>query len=408
MWSGAAALLVATLAQTGAADEAIALTRNEAAQRGAQHGPVAREAAAAVPAATRLREDGRSFLPYAPRLTAFAGRRTGDFGEGLEVGGSLVQDLSLHKLTSRRDEVAQAVAHASRDAAARARLEGAALAALAWVDLLEAQALVRLRDVARGDADEIGRVAEARVRRGVGLPLESVLASAEVGSAELGQRDAEGRLFEARTALSFAVGMPEGSPVASSGELIPPPLGPEAVAAREHPAVTAARSSLALAKADAELVRAQASPTFGIGVNVAREGTGEQLVTGTVSVPVPLLDPARFETARQRTLVASAEGQAARVRAEVGRDSAIAAHERLHTREVHETLRDRVLVPLREGVRLARAAYQAGTQDVTSLLVLRQRLVAAEEQLGHAAADVLRADVKLEAMQGTLLDGPRR
>lgn len=390
------------------ADEAIVLSRREAAALGAERGPVAREAAAPLEAANAMREEGHTFLPYSPRLAAFAGGRRGGFGQGFEVGGSLTQDLSLHGLATRRDEVASLVGRATRDEVARARLEGAALAALAWVDLLEAQDLMRLRDLARHDAEEIARVAGSRTSRGVALPVESALASAEVGSAQLGERDAEGRLFEARTALSFAVGLPPASAVATTGELGPVPPPAETGPPREHPAVTAAQSQLALARADAKLARAQSSPTFGIGVNAAREGTGEQYLTGSISVPLPIFDPARHETARQRTLVAAAEGQASRVRAEVQRDAAIAAHERLHTREVHDTLAEKVLVPLRESVRLARAAYQAGTEDVTSLLLLRQRLIAAEEQLGHAAADVQRADVRFELVQGTLLGGARR
>jgi multidrug resistance efflux pump len=123
-----------------------------------------------------------------------------------------------------------------------------------------------------------------------------------------------------------------------------------------------------------------------------------------ISLPLPILDPSRFDAARQHANVLNAEAHAVRVRDELARDNALTTHERIHTREVRDTLRTRVLVPLRETVRLARASYQAGTQDATGLLLLRQRLVSAEEQLGHAAAEVKRADVRHALARGTLLE----
>ncbi|MDB4934276.1 MAG: Heavy metal efflux outer membrane protein CzcC family [Labilithrix sp.] len=390
-------------------DGPLVVTRERAIALGAERAPLVREAVAPLRATVALRDASSAPLAYAPRLTASAGRRTGAFGSGLEIGGGVVQDLSLRGLGARRGDVAAAAAHAARSEVERARLEGAALAALAWVDLLEADDLARVRASAKQDAEEIARVARARTDRGVAPPSEAALGAAEVGQAELGERDAEGRLFEARAALQYAIGASPATEVVASGDVraidgvspAPPP-------GTEHPAEAAARNRVALARADAKLARAQASPPLGVGVTYTREGQGEQVALGTVSLPLPFIDPTRFDAARHETAVASAEGQAERVRAELARDAAMAAHERLHTREVHDTLAAKVLVPLRETVRLARAAYQTGTQDVTALLIVRQRLVAAEEQLGRASADVQRADLRYALTSGTLLAGSKR
>jgi outer membrane protein TolC len=372
---------------------------------GAERGPAVREAKAPVGATPAIRDAASSVLPYSPRMTAFAGRRDGAFGSGLEIGGSVTQDLSVRGLGGARRNAAEAIDLSTRHNVDRARLEGAATALLAWLDVLEAQQLVRLREVARADAEEIARVANARVERGVAMPVEASLAAAEVGAASLGERDAEGRLVEARAMLKFALGLPPLPDVVATGDLdgddglTAPPPPP-----REHPAEVAARSRVALAEADAKLARAQASPPVGIGINVSREGQGERLVTGTFTLPLPILDPSRFDAARQHANVLTAEAHVMRVRDELARDNALTTHERIHTREVRDTLRTRVLVPLRETVRLARASYQAGTQDATGLLLLRQRLVLAEEQLGHASAEVKRADVRHALARGTLLE----
>lgn len=266
-----------------------------------------------------------------------------------------------------------------------------------------------MRTVARADAQEIARVASARVERGVAMPVEASLAAAEVGVAVLGEHDAEGLLVEARAMLKFAIGLPPSAEIVAVGDLevddapaeLPPPR-------HEHPAETAVRANVALAEADAKLAHAYASPPMSVGVSYVREGTGDQILTGTLSLPVRVLDPARFDGARQHANVLAAEAHAVRVRDELTRDNALTLHERTHTREVRDTLRTRVLVPLRETVRLARASYQAGTQDATGLLVLRQRLVSAEEQLGHAYAEVKRADVRNALARGTLLDEATR
>jgi cobalt-zinc-cadmium efflux system outer membrane protein len=399
---GAAAMVLSRAATC--ADGPLMVSEARAIALGAERGPATREAAAPLRVASELHEASRALLPYAPRLTVVAGRRMGDFGAGPELGAGIIQDLSLRALASRRRDVGSAMQHSALAELERARLEGGALAALAWLDLLTAQELLQTRLAALRDAEEIARVAHARTDRGVALPIEASLAAAEAGAAELAQRDAEGRVYEARVALQFALGVAPGTDVVATGDLLAVAQEPPAVRApAEHPAEVAARGRAALARADGKLARALVTPTLGFGINYAREGQGEQVITGTLVLPLPVVDPSRFDAARQGTYVAAAEAQEERVHAVVARDVAMTEHERLHTREVLDALTTKVLGPLRETVRLARSAYEAGTQDVTSFLLLRQRLVAAEEQLGRASADVQRADLRYELARGSLL-----
>jgi outer membrane protein TolC len=383
----------------------LVVSRSIALKMGAEHGPAVREARAPLAATGTIRDVSDKLLPYAPRVNVFAGRRTGAFGEGLEIGGSATQELSVRGLRGARREVASAIEHSAVSELDRARLEGAANALLAWLDVLEAQALLRLRTASRQEAEEIARVATARVDRGVAMPAEASLAAAEVGAAVLGERDAEGLLVTARASLKLSIGVPQTTMVVASGDL---PIDSELVAPpppqREHPVLAAARAEVALARADAKLTGAHLAPPIAVGVTLSREGQGEHLVTGTLSVPLPFLDATGFDAARQQASVLSAEARVLRRRDELAHDLALATHEREHTREVRDTLSTRVLVPLREAVRLARAAYQAGTQDATGLLLLRQRLVSAEERLASAAADVKRADVREAVARGALLD----
>ena len=384
----------------------LALKRAEVLRLGAERGPQVIEALAMRPAAAGIRESANAALSYAPRAQMIAGRRSGDFGAGPEVSATLVQELSLRGLGSARTDVGASVDRVVRSEIEHARLESAGAAVLAWLDLLEAQEMLRLRALARASAEGISRVAHARVARGVGLPLESSLAESEVGASELAGRYAEGQVFEAAARLRYAMGMPPARPVTADGDLYatdelrtrePSPV-------REHPATLVARDRVGLTRAEVDLAHAYGAPTIGLGIGYTREGTGQQIVTGSISVPIPLLDPTRFDTARQQANVAAAQASERRVRAEIARDLELAEHECFHTREVRDALQTKVVTALREGVRVTRANYEAGIADVTSLLIVRQRLVAAEEQLGHASADVQRADVRLALARGTLLD----
>jgi outer membrane protein TolC len=60
---------------------------------------------------------------------------------------------------------------------------------------------------------------------------------------------------------------------------------------------------------------------------------------------------------------------------------------------------------MQESLRLAQVNYAVGTQDITNVLLARQRLGLAQEQLARAAAGVQRADIKLARATGTLLKG---
>ena len=397
------ALVVAAGLTLAAPAGAAPISRAEAARLGAERGPVVREALAPAAAAAGVNDAAGKVLAYAPRVSVFGGRRDGAFGAGLELGGTVSQDLSLHGLGAARGRVAEAFTRSSRGGVERARLEGGSAALLAWLGVLEAQQLVALRITSRSEALELARVADARVARGVAMPSEAALAASEVGAAQLAEQDAEGRLVEARAALAFTLGIPPAPELVATGALdadttIELPLR------HDHPAATEARAQIVRAEAEAKLARAQASPPLTLGVNYAREGNGEQFLTGTIAFPLPILDPTRFEGALQRANVLSAQARANRVAAEIERDQALATHDREHTREVRDTLRTRVTVPLREALRLAWAGYQAGTQDATGLLVMRQRLIGAEEQLVHAFAEVQRADVRSALARGTLLD----
>lgn len=323
------------------------------------------------------------------------------------------QEISARGLGSARRRAAEWAARAAASDLERARIEGGATAALAWIDLLEAQDLVRLRSSAVEDAIKLARIAEIKVASGVATAVERSLAKAEVGSARLSVLDSEGRATEAQLALAHSTGESMGAALAADGVI--ENTDEAAMEARvvmqnadNHPALRTAEARATQSSAEASVARAISGPTFSVGATMWREGSGDHAAAAIVTIPLPFFDPARYDTARQATLAAAASAHAVRLRAEIEREVRLALHDREHTREVRAQLRDGVVQPLRAALGTAMTAYSAGTSDLGVVLLARRSALAAEERLVVAMGDVWRADVRLSALAGTLVTGAAR
>lgn len=385
----------------------VVVTQTDAIARGARVGPGVSVAQAPLSSASVARDEATALL-RPPTLSAFAGYRANAPVQGPELSVAVTQELALRGLGDARREAADQLKSSIVADVERARLEGALRALLAWETTVEAKEVLRLRTAALDQAEAIAKGTRARVGSGVGQPRELALAEGDVGSAQAAVLDAEGALVEAHVELRFALGLPPDEPVDVAGDLYAadetPVVRDGAIRATgEHPSLRAARARADLAKREVDLARAHFGPIASVGGSFAREASGEQVFGALVGVPLPLVDPSRFEQARLMTTENAARAQASRVEIELQRDVRLALHDREHWREVREALRTRALGPLREALRLVRKEYEVGTQDVTMVLLAHQRLLVAEEQMARAAGAVQRADAHVAALTGALL-----
>ncbi len=405
--------LLAALALTPsrALAEGRSIARIDAIRMGAQRGPGVAVAAAPRSASIEASLSSQGFFPRPPSVTMSAGRRAGSFGSGLDYSVTVLQDMSVRGLGGARSDAALSLRRAVDADVQRMRLEAATRAGLAWVTALEAEEFLRLRKEALAQAERIVAAARARVGSGVGQPYELAAAQGDYGAAVAAGLDAEGNLVEALAELRFALALPAADAIDPAGDLYATDEQPldeaKAIQAAEtgHPLVSSAQSRVAVAQQEVRLTHAVLAPGVSVGGVFSREGDGTTIVLGMVGFPLPLLDPTAFESARQRAVVHVAEALVDRARAEVDRDIRLALHERHHMREVREALRVHALPAMQESLRLAQVNYAVGTQDITNVLLARQRLGLAQEQLARAAAGVQRADIKLARATGTLLKG---
>ena len=415
-----AALFAGADARASSAEEAAvrseegAMTLARAIEDGAKHGPAVIESSRNREAAAAFARRPGSSLPSLPQATVTAGaRRPYNLPTGPEVVLGVQQELSLRGLGTARRRAAEWAARAAATDVERARIEAAATAALAWVDLLEAQGLLRIRATAADDASRLARIAEVRVTSGFATAVERSLARAEVGAAQLAILDAEGRATEARLALAHATGTSMDRPITAAGRLEDTEeavVDGRAVVAgvARHPSVRAAEARASQASAEGSVARATAGPTFSVGATMWREGSGDHAAAAVVSVPLPFFDPARHDVGRQSTITEAARSHAARLRSELERETRLALHDHEHARAVRAQVRDGVVQPTRSALDTAMTAYSAGTSDLGVVLLARRSALAAEERLVSAMADVWRADIRLSALAGTLVrDGSR-
>lgn len=369
--------------------------------------PTVRPSQAAVVGAAGVARAADVALPTPPRLEIQAGPRipNSPLSVGPEVTVAAWQDLSLGGYGRARRDLSTSLVHEARAGVTVAESDASARGAFAWIDARLAVELQRIRSEALRDAEELQRVADARVRSGRADPGEAALAHAVVGSARAAVLDVEGRRFAAEAELRFSTGLASTTRIEVTGdfEAKDEPLDPEALVAEvqaAQPDLVLARATAARRERIADLTLAGGKPFLAVGALVTHEGTGDWIVQGRVAMPLPLVNPAGLDGARARAeaLVgrADVEERHARIETEIR----VALHEREHARAVRDTLRDDALAPARQALDVATKQYAAGSAELPAVLGARRELLDAEQRWAEAVADVHRADVRLARALG--------
>jgi cobalt-zinc-cadmium efflux system outer membrane protein len=391
--------------------EELTLDLTASLERGARSGPGVAIAQAPRNKLQAAASYASPLITIPARIQVYAGPRVFPNGAaaGFELQTSIIQDFPLRGVGRAREAAVSAQLAAVEADVARARLDAAAQAGLAWVAAREAQEILALRRASHADAMAVLRTARARVTAGTATPHEGATAEAELALADASVLHAEGMLTEALFQLRYATGLEPQTQIVVTGDLFASDehaidLARIRESARSHPDVLTADAAVAGARAEADLVRAQLGPSFGIGLLYAHEGTNEQVAAGVLVLPLPWSSPGAYEARRAEANADTATRKAEGMRAQSAVRVEIALHEHEHARAEREAV-ERALAPLREAVRITKAQWEMGAADITPLAFARRRLLDGEELRVRAAADVRRADIRLEHAAGTLHRG---
>lgn len=338
-----------------------------------------------------------------PRIEVSAGPRHVPGGGRLGVDASvgIFQEFSTGQYGKELDRFAASTKVRADSHLEATRRDARVRASLAWLDALEARAILVIRKRSVEGAKEILRIAQARVAAGRSSPGEAALAQSLLGSAEAAVLAAEGSITVADANLRHVCGIELHRPLQVTGTL---DAGADSIheeSLRAHvrdssPDLLAAKAEASTAEQAARLGRASSRPFLDLGPSVTRESTGEWLVLGHVRLPLPGIDPAAADNAERQLLAHMARAEAGVTEQAVLKNVEIDLHEREHAIRVRDLLKTGSIEPAERAAREAELQYEAGRTDLVSVIAARRQLYDAHERWTQAATDVQRAEARLE------------
>lgn len=387
------------------------MTLEQVLKHAQEHAPQLTVAAARLKRGEAERIAAAPFFPNNPSLAVGGGARFGGGQDGGDVDVGLRQELEIAGEPALRRDAADRRIDAFAAEAAQTRFEVHQRVHVAFHTALLARDSQRRADEAFKYAEELLDIAQKQVQAGEESPLAEKLARAEVSRAKELQLAAEQQAIAARLDLAFVAGLPGGVEVVPLGPLPAPsqtvPLGELVKLARERqPALRVRRAEIEAAKATLALADREAFPKPALAVSYAAEGVApgfnatQQIVVGTVEIPLPVWRQNDGERARaraelaiaeaeERALVQTLENRIARAKARLDADAKRVA---LHMSEI--------LPAADENVRLIQKAFSLGETDITAVMLARERLITARREALAAYRDYFDALAELEAEVG--------
>jgi outer membrane protein TolC len=378
----------------------------EALRRGASEGPLVKGASQVRQAASSALRAADMALAQAPAFQAQVGPRLTGNQVTPEVIVSVVQPWNVVDAVGIQRKLAEADVAAALAAWNSRAQEGAEAAGLAWIDLALADARLAIRGQAAEHIGAMRQVLAARVASGAQDAYDLALADAELALARDRLMEAEGDHFLAASDLAYALGhrtnvpLETGGDLAAASESLPPCQAPSSPT--PHPEQQLAQSRALVSEREADYAVAQNSPSFGLGLQYQREGTGDHIGLVTFTAPVPIFQPWTFHGARARIQAAAERATEETTRHALEMRQRKAQHECFHAEARLERLNASAAAPHDELLRLAELRFAAGSADVTSVLRVREKKTAFSETLADALADVGRARLRAARAKGIL------
>ncbi len=384
---------------------AVQISLQLAIERGSKRSPELAPSRAATRASKRSQRASEQALSSPPRLELAAGPRLGA-DRGLDASVGLWQDIPLAGIGASRQRAAQAMALAARFQLQDAELQAALAAGLAWVDARAARELLSIRLKGQRAAEQVAQFTAARLAEGAATAGEMALARSLVGSAKAQVLDAEGRLFSAHVELAYCLGMDEERALDAVGRLDQDGVKISEARAfaslKRSPRLRQLAAEAQVARAAAEQSRAEGSPQLSVGPSLTREGTGDWIVLGRVSFPLPVVNPKALETAEHLRAAAVANARWGRMSRRLKRALHLLFHEREHARITRDALATGAVEPARVAHREALSKYSSGKSNLGDVHVAQRNLLDAEERWLLAAADARASELRLLAVTGDL------
>ena len=391
-------LVVAAPALPARAQEAPAMTIQQAVAAALEQNPQVKVAAAAVRSADARLTASRAVLAPTVSASASVGSsgNSGNTSSSSQAGVNASYTLYDGGVRSAQIRQAEANAESARQALAATQAAVAADTATAYMNVVTAEALVAVREQALEQARTQLNAAQAGVRAGTVPQSDVVRAESQVATAEFNLIDARGTVETQRSALLVFLNRPAGSGISVTQPGAVPAMNvtaaQAAAAALQRPEVKQAESDVRAAEAGLQATAAQGgvsvSVDAGYGMSiVSAGGNGGSWSTG-IAASVPLFDGGRraAEVEAARASLDGATVQLAQIRLQM-QHQAQQALTQFTTSLARATAAEKAAEAAREAFRAAQGRYTAGVGTVVEVETARTDLVSAEVALRQAQSD---------------------
>jgi cobalt-zinc-cadmium efflux system outer membrane protein len=378
-----------------------------AARCAVRHAPAVDVARSEIAVANARRDIARVILPDHPTVDVLVAARRGADDRDVNVYATLRQAIEIAGQRRTRSRVADAALDVAAAEVARERRSVAAIAVATYYEALAA----RRRGDEMGKALEVARklegLAAERTKAGAAAGLEHELARAERVLAERRVLDARRDEAIASETLAVMVGV-DARALRVSGDLAP--IERVSTDASTRPEIAVASARARVHERRYAMIRRSRVPSPELVVSVQRDGFGEFVAGGGISLGIPLPSPL---APNKRGELSESRAEARRARAEQTQvEHRIAIETRRAGADVAARRETLALydAEITEGARVALDALGdamvAGQLDLrdalvaqrTLLEVLQGRLTAEYELCAAALVDAHAAGRDLEAL----------
>jgi cobalt-zinc-cadmium efflux system outer membrane protein len=354
-------------------------------------------------------------LPSNPQLSLSAGGRTGDMGKSaVNWSAALAQEIEIAGQRGARLDAARAEVDAQAKRVAMTDREVAAAAWIAYFDALAARDELALAERLARIADGLAASVRARADQGLASPVDADVAYAASVRLVQARAAAYRQAAASRAALAVALGVDPSLPIQLEGDLTPLPVPEEASTAAADKAV-AARPEIAIAQAEelsherrASVLRRARVPNLTLSVSIASDGFNERVITGGLSLPIPLPSPLGRTNAGE---IAEATALARRAGAEGERLKRLVRLQVVTAREAYASRRQELdafdakrLARAEDGLRSLGEEMAAGRLTVRDALLAQQGLVELLQAHVEAKRTLCIASVELARAAGVALE----
>ncbi len=329
------------------------------------------------------RAESNPVLNSAPRLSLVAGMRDTGSRQAAELGLGFSQAFSLSSVAEHRGALGDAGAELALSRLAARRLEVLAEAARSWVRLKSAEEQLLIER--QREERERGLLAAVSARRSVGALTagDEQLARAHAERAASRTQQAEIELQMSQHELSLVLGLAEGRQARTRGPM--PSFDALDVRASQtpdvHPLVASAQAGARYIEAQADLQQAQGEPQMSVGAQILREGSGDWVALGSLSLPWPLINTNSYQAAQQRAPALGLRKKARHMQERSLLRTRFFAQRVAQLRRVEEQITQVELKATRAALEVVAEQYEAGKIPAMTLLVASSALTEVQQQL---------------------------